>query len=81
MDRRKYESSKNQYHELFATPNAGIVKNTKQSLNIVDFLHRAGKVMGLFPYGKNPDYLPPFFQQIGDSPVMTSIEIYLLQLS
>ena len=28
--------------------------------------------MGLFPYGKNPDYLPPFFQQIGDSPVMTS---------
>ena len=68
-----YESSKNQYHELFATPNAGIVKTYEAVTEYCGFpAIEAGKVMGLFPYGKNPDYLPPFFQQIGDSPVMTS---------
>ena len=68
-----YESSKNQYHELFATPNAGIVKTYEAGTEYCGFpAIEAGKVMGLFPYGKNPDYLPPFFQQIGDSPVMTS---------
>ena len=68
-----YESSKNKYHELFATPNAGIVKTYEAVTEYCGFpAIEAGKVMGLFPYGKNPDYLPPFFQQIGDSPVMTS---------
>ena len=68
-----YESSKNTHHELFVTPNAGIVKTYEAVTEYCGFpAIEAGKVMGLFPYGKNPDYLPPFFQQIGDSPVMTS---------
>ena len=32
----------------------------------------AGKVMGLFPYGKDPEYLPPFFKQFGVAPMMSA---------
>ena len=28
--------------------------------------------MGLFPYGKNPEYLPPFFKQLGIAPAQSA---------
>ena len=61
-----YESPENTHHELFATPNAGIVKTYEGVTEYCGFpAIEAGKTMGLSPYGKDPGYLPPFFVDDG----------------
>ena len=69
----RYESQKNEYHELYATPGAGIVKCYEAVTEYCGFpAIEAGKVMGLSPYGKDPKYLPPFFKQFGVAPMMSA---------
>ena len=69
----RYESKENEYHQLYATPGAGIVKAYEAVTEYCGFpAIEAGKVMGLFPYGKNPEYLPPFFRSFGSAPVMSA---------
>ena len=64
----RYESEENDHHELYATPSVGIVKAYEAITEYCGFpAIEAGKVMGLAPYGENPDYLPPFFVQDGIS--------------
>ena len=60
-----YESEENDHHILMASQTAGIVK-TYEAVTEYCGWHaiEAGKTMGLAPYGKDVDYLPPFFRHI-----------------
>ena len=69
----RYESPQNDHHECYATPSAGIVKTYEGITEYCGFpAIEAGKVMGLAPYGKNPEYLPPFFVDDGISEMQSA---------
>jgi len=69
----RYETPENDHHELYATPSAGIVKTYEAITEYCGFpAIEAGKVMGLAPYGKNPEYLPPFFRDDGISEMQSA---------
>ena len=66
-EERSWESPQNDNHELVATHSAGIVKCYEAITEYCGFeAIEAGKTMGLAPYGKEVDYVPPFFIEKGD---------------
>jgi|TARA_B100001250_G_scaffold200556_1_gene171984 carbamoyltransferase len=68
-----YESPDCDNCELVATPGAGIVKTYEAITEYCGFPSiEAGKTMGLFPYGKEVDYLPRFWKDEGMAPVQLS---------
>lgn len=55
-------------HEAWMTDRAGIVKVYEGITEYCGFSSiEAGKTMGLFPYGKPNDKIPPLFDKIGDT--------------
>ena len=60
----------NQTHEALLTDRAGIVKVYEGVTEYCGFSAiEAGKTMGLFPYGKPNDQIPPLFDESGSFPL------------